>query len=83
MMKITKLVGYKILRCTNTAAFSRERWIRANSVSCHNLHEHNFALHLCHLWRFLKKFLYMFRIMRKENPNTYSQIGLKSALKNW
>ena len=43
MMKITKLIGYKTLQCTNTAASSRERWTRANSVSNHNLHEHHFA----------------------------------------
>ena len=54
MMKITKLLGYKILRCTNTAASSRERWTRANSVSNHNLHEQNFASHLRNLWRPLK-----------------------------
>ena len=28
-MKITKLLGYKTLRCTNTAASWRERWARA------------------------------------------------------
>ena len=38
-MNIEKLFGYKILQCTNTAASSQERWIRANSVSGHNLHE--------------------------------------------
>ena len=46
-MKIKKLIGYKTLTCTNTAAFSKERWTRANSVSGHNLHEQDFALHLC------------------------------------
>ena len=45
MMKITKFLGYKTIRCTNTTAFSRERWTRANSISDHNLHEHNFASH--------------------------------------
>ena len=45
MMKITKLLGYKTLQCINTAAFSRERWTTANSISGHNLHEHNFASH--------------------------------------
>ena len=45
MMKITKLIGYKTLRCTNTATSSRERWTKTNSVSGHNLHEHNFASH--------------------------------------
>ena len=44
-MKITKLLDYKILWCTNTATSSRERWTRANFVSSHNLHEHNFASH--------------------------------------
>ena len=47
MMKITKPLSHKTLWCTNTAASSRERWTRENSVSSHNLHEHNFALHLC------------------------------------
>ena len=39
MMKIKKLLDLKTLRNTNTAASSRERWTRANSVSGHNLHE--------------------------------------------
>ena len=43
MKKITKLLGHKTLRCINTEASSRERWTRANSISGHNLHEHNFA----------------------------------------
>ena len=54
MMKIMKFLGYKTLRCTNTAASSRERWTRANSISDHNLHEQDFASHLCNLcilWR--------------------------------
>ena len=71
-MKITKLLGYKTLQCTNTAASSRERWTRANSVSDHNLHEHNFASHSCNFWWPLKQSLYMFRVMRKESPNMYS-----------
>ena len=44
-MKIMKLLGYKTLRCTNTAASSRERWTRANFVSGNNLHEQNFSSH--------------------------------------
>ena len=54
MMKITKLLRYKTLQRTNTAASSRERWTRANFVSSHNLHEHNFVSHLRNLWRPLK-----------------------------
>ena len=56
-MKIKKLLGHKTLRYTNTAASSQGRWIKANSVSGHNLLEKNFAQHLCnlcHLWRPLK-----------------------------
>ena len=56
-MKIEKLLGYKTLRCTNTAASSQERWTRANFVFDHNLPKQNFAQHLgnlCHLWRPLK-----------------------------
>ena len=53
IMKIKKLLGHKTLRCTNIATSSQERWIRANSISSHNLLEQNFAQHLwnlCHLW---------------------------------
>ena len=31
-MKITKLLGYKTLWCTNATASSRERWTRANCL---------------------------------------------------
>ena len=82
-MKIMKFLGHKTLRCTNTAASSRERWTRANFVSGHNLHEHNFASHSRNLWWPLKQSLYMIRVVRKESLNIYSQIRLKSALKNW
>ena len=56
-MKIKKLLGHKTPQCTNIVASSRERWTRANSVFGHNLHEQNFAPHLCnlcHLWWPLK-----------------------------
>ena len=46
-IKIKKLLDHKTLRCTNTATSSRERWARANFVSSHNLHEQDFASHLC------------------------------------
>ena len=48
-MKITKLLGLKILRWINTTTSSRERWTRTNSVFSPNLHEHNFASHSRHL----------------------------------
>ena len=82
-IKIMKLLGYKTIRCTSTAASSRERWTRVNSVSGHNLHEHNFSSHLRNLWWPLKQSLYMFRVVRKESSNMYSRIKLKSALKSW
>ena len=81
--KIAKLLSYKILQCTNTAVSSRERWTRANFFFDHNLYEHNFTSHSRNLWRPLKQSLYMFRVVRKESPNMYSRIGLKSVLKNW
>ena len=46
-MKIKKLLGHKTLRCTNIATSSRERWIRANSVSSHNLHEQDSTPYSC------------------------------------
>ena len=45
MMKITKLLGYKILRYTNAAASSREEWTRAYvswktfALSCIHLYQ--------------------------------------------
>ena len=47
MMKIKKLLSHKTLRCTNTTTSSRKRWTRENFVSGHNLHEQDFASHLC------------------------------------
>ena len=74
-------IDFETLRCTNIAASSRERWTRVNSVSSHNLHEHNFASHLHNLWRPLKESLYMFRVVRKKSSNIYPRIGWKSELK--
>ena len=39
MMKIEKLLGYKTLRCTNTATSSQERWTRVDFISSHNFLE--------------------------------------------
>ena len=39
MMKIKKMLGHKILRCTNIATSSQEWWTRANSIPDHNLLE--------------------------------------------
>ena len=52
MMKIKNLLGHKTLRCINTAVSSRKRWTRANSISGHNLHEQDFASHLCNFATF-------------------------------
>ena len=48
----------------------------------HNMLVKNFCIKLHQLWRPLKQSLYMFRVVRKEDLNTYSQIGWKTALKN-
>ena len=39
MMKTKKMLGYKILQCTNTTTSWQEWWTRENSVSSHNLLE--------------------------------------------
>ena len=44
-MKIKKLLGYKTLWCTNTAASSRERWTKAY-VSDHNMLVKKFCIKL-------------------------------------
>ena len=52
-IKITKLFGYKTLRCTNVAASSRERSTRAY-VSGHNILVKNFCIKSHQLWWPLK-----------------------------
>ena len=52
-MKITKLLGYKTLRCTNTIVSSKERWTRAY-VSSHNVLVKSFCIKLHQLWWPLK-----------------------------
>ena len=47
-MKVTKLLGYKILQRINVAASSRERWIRAY-VSSHNMPLKNICIKLYQL----------------------------------
>ena len=82
MMKITKLLGYKTLRCTNIATSWRDRWTRAyvsdSQYACEKL-LHWVAL----VVMALKQSLYMFRVVRKESLNIYTHIGVKSNLKNW
>ena len=51
--------------------------------SVHNMLLKFFFIKLHQLWRPIKQSLYMFRVVRKESLSTYSQIGLKSTLKNW
>ena len=41
-----------------------------------------FCTEVHQLWRPLKQFLYMFKVMRKESPNIYTRIRVKSDLKN-
>ena len=48
----------------------------------HNMLVKNFCIEARQLWRPLKQSLYMFRVMRKESPNMYTLIGVKSNLKN-
>ena len=51
--------------------------------SIQNMLMKKFCIEVHHLWQPLKQSLYMFRVVRKESPNIYSWIGVKSDLKNW
>ena len=69
MMKIKKMLGHKTLRCKYTATSSRERDELGQEIRLWS----QFAQYLCNLWtlwRPLKQSFYMFRVRRKENPNT-------------
>ena len=66
-----------------TQKFFEEKDELGHMSLVHNTLVKNFCIKLHQLWRPLKQSLYMFRIVRKENSNIYSQIGVKSVLKNW
>ena len=73
-MKIKKMLGHKTLRCKYTATSSRERDELGQELCLRSQFAWSeFAQYLCNLWtlwRPLKQSFYMFRIRRKENPNT-------------
>ena len=73
-MKIKKMVGHKTLRCKYTATSSRERDKLGQELCLRSQFAWTeFAQCLCNLWTLwwpLKKFFYMFRVRRKESPNT-------------
>ena len=73
-MKIKKMFGHKTLRCKYTATSSRERdELRQELPLWSQFAWTKFAQYLCNLWtlwRPLKQSFYMFRVRRKENPNT-------------
>ena len=50
--------------------------------SVQNMLVKNFCTEVHQLWRPLKQSLYMFKVMRKESLNIYTQIRVKSDLKN-
>ena len=66
-----------------TQQFLQEKDELGHMSLVHNMLVKNFCIELHQLWRPLKQSLYMFKVMRKERLNTYSQIGWKTALKNW
>ena len=73
-MKIKKMLGHKTLRCKYTATSSRERDELGQELRLWSQFAWSeFAQYLCNLWtlwRPLKQSFYMFRIRRKESPNT-------------
>ena len=66
-----------------TQQFLQEKDELGHMSLVHNMLVKNFCIELHQLWRPLKQSLYMFKVMKKERLNTYSQIGWKTALKNW
>ena len=83
-MKIKKMLGHKTLWCKYTATSSSERdelgqelrlrsqfaWTKFAQCLCN----------LCTVWRLLKQYFYMSRVVIKEGPKTYSRIPRKSYL---
>ena len=73
-MKIKKMLGHKTLRCKSTANSSRERDELGQELRLRSQFAWTeFAQCLCNLWtiwRPLKQSFYMFRVRRKESPNT-------------
>ena len=93
-MIITKLLGYKTLWHTNATLVTKPYGIQTQQLLqekdelghmslVHNMFVKNFCIDVHQLWQSLKQFLYMFKAVRKENPNIYTWIGVKSDLKNW
>ena len=73
-MKIKKMLGHKTLRCKYTATSSREKDELGQELRLRSQFACiEFAQCLCNLWtlwRPLKQSFYMFRVRRKESPNT-------------
>ena len=73
-MKIKKMLGHKTLQCKYTATSSRERdeldkKLRLRSQFAWTEFAECLS-NLCIVWRPLKQSFYMFRVRRKESPNT-------------
>ena len=81
-MKIKKMLGHKILWCTYTATFSRQRDELGQEFRLWSQFAWTeFAQCLCNLrtfWRPLKQSFYMSRVRRKEDLKTHLWIPRKS-----
>ena len=84
MMKIKKMLGHKILRCTYRTTSSRERDELGQELCLQSQFDwREFVQSLCNLctvWRPLKQSFYMSRVRRKEGPKSYSRISRKLDL---
>ena len=73
-MKIKKMLGHKTLQCKYTTTSSRKRDDLGQELCLRSKFAWTeFAQCLCNLWtlwRLLKQSFYMFRVRRKESPNT-------------
>ena len=68
--------------CVQTQQLLEEKDELGHMSSVQNMLVKNFCTEVHQLWRPLKKSLYMFKVMRKESLNIYTQIRVKSDLKN-
>ena len=82
-MKIKKLLGHKPYSVKTQQLLQKKDELGHMSPIHNNMLMKKFCIELHQLWRPLKQSLYMFRVVRKENLNTYTWIGLKLVLKNW
>ena len=82
-MKIKKLLGYKTLGTKTQQLLQRIWWTRAILSPVTICVQQQLQQPLHHLWRHLKKSLYMSKVVRKETLHKYTWICMKTDLEIW